>query len=117
MIWDKKFKKEKVEMFNLKNVEGQQKFKHITSKQGTITNLFSDKSKRIDGVTNKFLKNLNRRLQQSFKKIRVIHNCNGFSWLCLIFETNDKMVYLFMEDLSVLKHPSHPKVETGLNIK
>ena len=67
--WDKNVKKDKVEMFNLKNIEGQIKFKHITSKHGTFTNIFSDEPKNIDSVTKKFLKNLDRCLQQSFKKI------------------------------------------------
>ena len=46
--WDKQLKKEKVELFNIKNPEGQQKFKEMTSIKGLFTNIFDDKSQNVN---------------------------------------------------------------------
>ena len=66
-------KKDKLEIFNFKNIEGQRKFKELTSRQGKFTDMFKDETNDLESVTKKFLKNLDRCFQQSFKKIRVDH--------------------------------------------
>ena len=63
--------KRKVELFNLKNIEGQKKFKELTNKHGLFSNIFEDKSKDVNSLTNKFLKKLDKCLHQCFTKIRV----------------------------------------------
>ena len=71
VMWEKGLKKHKKELFNLKDSEGQQKFKHLTSKEGMFTNIFNDKTKDIEGISKKFLKILEGSLHQCFSKIRV----------------------------------------------
>ena len=71
--WNKKVKKDKLEIFNFKNIEGQRKFKELTSRQGKFTDIFIDETRDIESVTKKFLKNLDGCFQQSFKKVRVDH--------------------------------------------
>ena len=64
-------KKQKVELFNLKNKEGQQKFKELTSKPGILSDILKDNKDDIETVTNRFIKKLNKCLHKCFKKIRV----------------------------------------------
>ena len=61
----------KTNLFNLKNVEGQQKFLELTSKTGTLSNIFKDKNCDIEKATNKIIRKLDDCMHQSFKKIRV----------------------------------------------
>ena len=69
--WDKNLKKHKKEGFNLKNLDGQKKFKELTSKKGTFTTIFSDKINDIESIMKKFLKKIEGCLHQSFSKVRV----------------------------------------------
>ena len=68
--WSKTVPKNKNEIFNLKNVDGQLKFKEVTSNTDFLSSVFDD-SNNIDVITKKFLKRLNGCLHQSFQKINI----------------------------------------------
>ena len=99
--WDKQLKKEKVELFNMKNPEGQQKFKEITSTKGLFTNIFEDKSQDVNSITNRILKKLDKCLHKCFNKIRVKEKEN--KKLNKLFETRRALRIKFKEDKSVEK--------------
>ena len=42
MKWEKKEKREKVEIFNLKRKLGQQKFKYMTPRKGVLSDIFKN---------------------------------------------------------------------------
>ena len=52
MKWHMKNKSQKTNLFNLKNVEGQNKFLELTSKTGILSNIFKDKNFDIEKATN-----------------------------------------------------------------
>ena len=60
----------KIEMYNLKNLEGQQKFKECTSNTNMLSSIFESKDD-IDILTKRFQKKLDGCLARSFKKIRM----------------------------------------------
>ena len=97
--WDKRLKKEKLELFNMKNPEGQQKFKEITSIEGLFTNIFNDKSQDVNTITNRILKKLDKCLHKSFKKIRVKEKEN--KKLNELFEIRRRLRIKLKEDKSV----------------
>ena len=53
MKCEKKEKKERVEIFNLKSESGQQKFKDITSKKGVLSDIFNDERMDIESMIKK----------------------------------------------------------------
>ena len=69
--WSKEHKKEYMKLFNLKSIEGQEKFKILTSKPGILSNIFKNGNGDIESLTKKFIKRLNGCLHECFKKIRV----------------------------------------------
>ena len=71
VAWSQKTKKDKVKLFNLKNTEGQKKFKILTSKPGILSDMFKNNSTDIESLTKRFLKRLDGCLHKCFKKIRV----------------------------------------------
>ena len=71
MKCEKSQKKQKVELFNLRNAEGQKQFKEITSKPGTFSDILMNNTDNIETVINKFIKKLTKCLYNCFKKIRV----------------------------------------------
>ena len=73
---ESKSEKDKLEIFNFMNIEGQKNFKQLTSKEGMFTKIFLDETNDIESVTKTFLKNLDRCFHQSFTKIRVNHKEN-----------------------------------------
>ena len=60
----------KIEMYNLKNLECQQKFKECTSNTKMLSSIFESKDD-IDILTKRFQKKLDGCLAKSFKKIRM----------------------------------------------
>ena len=68
--WDMKRKADRIEMFNLKNVDCQAKFKELTN-SGTFLSEVFDSKDDINICTNKFIKRLDQIIQKSFKKIRI----------------------------------------------
>ena len=69
--WEMRNNAIKNEIFNLKNIIGQKKFKEMTSKTGVLSDIFKDETKDLESMTNKFMKKLNRILHQCFTKTRV----------------------------------------------
>ena len=63
--------KEHIKLFNLKNVQGQNKFKILTSKPGILSDIIKNGNGDINSVTKKFIKRLNGCLHECFQKIRV----------------------------------------------
>ena len=55
-------------MFNLKNGDGQKKFKYLTLTPGLLSSVFDTGD--VDSSTEKFLKRLNKCLHICFRKIR-----------------------------------------------
>jgi hypothetical protein len=68
--WNKVFKKENTEMFNLKNVECQKAFNETTSSNNYLSKVFED-NEDLDVATNKFMTRLNKVLHKCFRKIRL----------------------------------------------
>ena len=46
--WSQRIKKHKIKLFNLKNIEGQKKFKLLTSKPGILSDIFKDETRDIE---------------------------------------------------------------------
>ena len=67
--YSKDVDKQRIEIFNFIDSEGQKKFKELTD-SNTLSSIF-DNSDRIEKQAKKFMKQLNRILHQSFKKIRI----------------------------------------------
>ena len=71
MKWEKKEKREKVEIFNFKSKSGQQKFKDMTSRKGVLSDIFKNEEMDLASMTKKFMKKIIRILHQCFDKVRV----------------------------------------------
>ena len=74
--FSQKTKKESKKLFNLKSIDGQKKFKLLTSKPGILSDIFKDDTEDIESLSKKFFKRLNGILHQCFKKIRVTDHEN-----------------------------------------
>ena len=71
--WDKKVKQQRIELFNLKNKECQEKFKEATTSVNNnhyLSSVFDEKDD-LENNTNKFMKRLNKTIYKCFKKVRV----------------------------------------------
>ena len=66
----KNVKKERVEMFNLRNTECQKQFKEVTDKTDLLSTSIRE-DENIEVSFERFLKNLNRIFYKTFKKIRI----------------------------------------------
>ena len=73
--WDKQVRKVRVEMYNLKNKECQDKFKDLTSQHEILSSSLSSKDD-LNTSTRKFLKSLNKCITKCFKKIRIVDKPN-----------------------------------------
>ena len=69
--WHKSIKHEKIEIYNLKNKQGQVKFKETTSHTDYLSAVFDDESEDLNISARRFLKRLNRIIHKCFKKIRI----------------------------------------------
>ena len=69
--WNTNKNVKKIELYNLKDVEGLKKFKDITSKNNFLSEVFDNEEKDIEVKTKQFLKRLGYCLSQSFKKVRI----------------------------------------------
>ena len=67
--WNKNVKKHRIEHFNFKDLEGQKKYKDMTSKN--ILTSIVNKNEDVDTLTKKLLKRLNGVIHDCFKKIRI----------------------------------------------
>ena len=65
--------KQKLEMYNLKNIECQRKFKNYTTNTKMLSTVFNNETEDIDVVTKRFLKKIDGAIAMSFKKNRVRH--------------------------------------------
>ena len=70
-IETKREKKEKLEIYNLKNKECQRKFKNYTSDSKMLSTVFDDENEDIDVLTKRFMKKLDGAIAMSFRKIRI----------------------------------------------
>ena len=73
--WCKKVGKQRIEMFNLKNKEGQEKFKILTTETNELTEAFNNDND-INVCTKNFIKILNKCISRCFKKIRIVNKPN-----------------------------------------
>ena len=69
-VWKKKKTEKRIEMYNLKDIECNKKFKEIKSKDNFLSSVFETKGS-IEVQTKKFLKRLGYCISICFKKIRV----------------------------------------------
>ena len=67
--WNKQLKKHRIEHFNFKDIEGQKRYKDMTSRD--ILTSIVNKDEDVDILTKKLLKRLNGVIHESFKKIRI----------------------------------------------
>ena len=70
ICWNKKAKSERVEIYNLKNKEGQNKFKELTTKDEELSMIFEN-VEDIDKATEIFINKVNKHIKASFNKIRI----------------------------------------------
>ena len=70
IVWTRKSKSNRIELYNLKNKVGQDAFKELTS-HGTYLSEVFDSSDDINEMTKEFLKRLNNVIKNSFTKIRI----------------------------------------------
>ena len=73
--WSKNEKKERVEIFNFKNLDCQAKFKQITTKTKELSRIFL-KNEDLNVATKKFLKRLDGFILEAFRKIRISEKTN-----------------------------------------
>ena len=73
--WNKKIQSERIEIYNLKNVESQLKFKQMTNDNDTLSAIF-DSENDLNKATELFIKKLNKCFKSCFKKIRVSEKPN-----------------------------------------
>ena len=69
--WHTHKKHDKNEMYNLKNKQGQAKFKRETSNTQYLTSSFDVENEDLEVSTTKFIKRLNNLIKKCFKKIRI----------------------------------------------
>ena len=65
ICWKEKKKSERVEIYNLKNREGQKKFKELTTEDEELTMIFEN-VKNIDEATEIFINKVNNHINSSF---------------------------------------------------
>ena len=78
MNWSKKVKKQRHEIYNLKNEECQQEFKKATTIENNnhyLSSVFDDNND-IDMATEKFMKRLHKTISRCFRKVRVKEKVN-----------------------------------------
>ena len=64
-------KKEKIEMYNLKNKDCQRKFKDYTTNTNMLSTVFDNDDEDVNVLTKRFLKKLDGAIAMSFKKNRI----------------------------------------------
>ena len=74
--WNKRVKNDKIEVFNLKNIECQKTFTEVTSESTLLSSCF-ESEKDLNAATKLFLKRLNSCLHKSFRKIKIKEKVNG----------------------------------------
>ena len=77
--WDKSNKKEKNEIYNLKNKKGQAKFKEMTSNSNYLSSVFDDESEDFNTAAHRFIKRLNRIINKCFNKIRITERTDKYT--------------------------------------
>ena len=71
--WQSSDKQEKNEIYNLKNKEGQVKFKKETSNANYLSSAFDDETEDINKSANRFIKRLNKLIHKCFNRIRITY--------------------------------------------
>ena len=69
--WHTTKKHEKNEIYNMKNKQGQIKFKEETSNNTYLSSVFDDENEEIEISANRFINRLNNIIKKCFKKIRI----------------------------------------------
>ena len=75
LTWNRKSKVQRVELFNIKDSEGQSKFKEATNQGTYLSEVFDDNSD-LDISTNIFIERLNNVISKCFKKVRITDKPN-----------------------------------------
>ena len=75
LMWQKNENQERIEMYNLKNKKCQKQFTEESNNSTVLSNIF-ETSEDLDTQVKMFLKKLNRKIHQSFNKIRIKSNNN-----------------------------------------
>ena len=73
LAWEKRFKIQRQELFNLKNKDCQEIFREATKVENNnhfLSSVF-DEEEDLDKATNKFMKRLDKTIHKCFKKIRI----------------------------------------------
>ena len=71
MKWKVQQKRERIEMFNLKNRDAQKQFRELTSNNDNLSSILCENSD-INVTTKKFLKKLDACIYKCFTKIRIV---------------------------------------------
>ena len=69
--WNTSKQHERNEIYNLKNKQGQTRFKHETSTNKYLSSVFDDETEDLEVSAQRFIKRLNKLIQICFKKIRI----------------------------------------------
>ena len=75
VMWNRRMTAPRIEMFNLKNKEGQIKFKELTSNSTMLTSLINF-TEDLQIATKKLIKGINQCIRKSFQKIRITDKPN-----------------------------------------
>ena len=74
--WQSSDKQEKNEIYNLKNKEGQVKFKKETSNTDYLSSAFDDETEDVNKSAHRFIKRLNKLIHKCFNRIRIKYKTN-----------------------------------------
>ena len=73
--WNKRIRSNRIEMYNLKNLECQAKFKQLTNSSDNLSAIF-DNEENLDKATELFIDKLNQYIGTCFRKIRICDKPN-----------------------------------------
>ena len=74
--WSTKIKVPRIEIMNLMNKKGQEKFRKATEEGNELSKIFDDSSKSVNDLVFKFVKKLNEIVRKSFQKVRIKEKSN-----------------------------------------
>ena len=100
-------KQDRIEMFNFKNLECQEKFFHLTETKNELVKCFQNGAE-FENQSNEWYKNLNKYFQQSFIKIRSCKNKKNLNEL-------DKLLSKRTELIQKMKKTYEEKKEEAQN--
>ena len=75
LSWSRRQRKQKIEVFNLKNIECQKEFKKLTSNTNFLSSVF-ESNNNLNAITKKFLKRLDGCINKCFRKVKLSEGKN-----------------------------------------